>query len=69
MKDDRLNHYLLSANKSRAVFLRVLIQAIEQNSCMNQLLYEKCVFGLLMPREVKTNSFSNIYYQSKKNHN
>ena len=47
MKDERLSQALLSANNSRAVCVRVLLQEMEQNSCTNQLLHEKCVSGCL----------------------
>ena len=44
---------LLSAKNSRAVFVRVLLQEMEQSSCTNQLLHEKCVPGCLFKDKLK----------------
>ena len=50
MNGERLSQALLSATNSRAVFVRVLLQEMEQSSCTNQLLNKKMCFGLLIQR-------------------
>ena len=53
MNDERLSQALLSAKNSRAIFVRVLLQEMEQSSSTNQLLHEKCVSGCLFKDKLK----------------
>ena len=65
MNDERLSQALLSATNSRAVFVRVLLQEMEQNSCTNQLLHEKCVSGCLFKDKLKQIALATFNIKAK----
>ena len=57
---------LFSAKNLRAVCVRVLLQEMEQSSCTNQLLHEKCVSGCLFKDELKRIALATFIIKAKK---